>query len=114
MRKHEWRERSEEGEVQFFRATKHGRQWTLQTKLKGDEFWNRHDPLTRDDVLIIRAMLERKYQRNRAPYEDLNGIDKWLQEDLLKSPKKAKPALEPKPPRKSAAKKEPLSDDLEQ
>jgi hypothetical protein len=113
MRKHEWRERSPEGEVQFFRATKHGRQWTLQTKLKGDDFWNRHDPLTRDDVLIIRAMLERKYQRNRAPYEDLSGIDKWLEGDLLKSPKKAKDQGR-EPVQISAIEAEPPTDDREQ
>ena len=85
MKRHEWRERSEEGEVRIFRATKHGGIWTLQSKQKGDEFWNRHDPLSRADILIIRAMLERKYQRNRVPFEDLDSINKWLEKDQLQS-----------------------------
>lgn len=87
MKKHEWRERSPEGEIQLFRATKHGGRWTLQTKLKGDNYWNRHDPLTREDILIIRTMLERKYQRNRVPYEDLDNVNKWLEQDQLKKSK---------------------------
>ncbi|MGK0184593.1 MAG: hypothetical protein ACI9R3_000366 [Verrucomicrobiales bacterium] len=101
MKKHEWRERSADGEVQLFRATKHGGRWTLQTKLKGDEFWNRHDPLTREDVLIIQTMAERKYQRNRVPYEDLESLKKWLEQDEEKTQaaktKKRRPRGKKKP-----------------
>lgn len=81
MKKHEWRERSPDGIVTVFRATVHGRRWTLQTREKHEEEWTRHDPLTRDDVVIIREMLERKYQRNRVPYEELERLDKWLRDD---------------------------------
>jgi len=87
MKRHEWRERSNEGEVQIFRATKHGGKWTLQSKQKGADYWNRHDPLTRADILIIRTMLERKYQRNRVPFKDLDSINKWLEGDQLETQK---------------------------
>jgi len=80
MRRHEWRERLETGEVKIYRATKHGDRWTLSSRLKTELEWTRHDPLRREDLLVIKDMLERKYQRNRVPYEDLVKLEKLLEE----------------------------------
>ena len=80
MKRHEWRERQETGEVKIFRATRHGGNWTLSTRLKTESEWTRHDPLRREDVVAIKEMLERKYQRNRVPYEDIARLEKLLKE----------------------------------
>ena len=81
MKKYEWREHLESGEVKMFRVTKHGAQWTLSTRLKTEPEWTRHDPLQKDDLLVIKEMLERKYQRNRVPYEYLAKIEKMLEDE---------------------------------
>jgi hypothetical protein len=80
MKRHEWRERQTDGEVMIFRATKHGALWTLSTRLKTEEEWKRHDPLEKKDLLVLKEMLERKYQRNRVPYKDLEKIEQMLED----------------------------------
>ena len=79
MKRHEWRERQETGEVKIFRATKHGGDWTLVSRHKTESGWTRHVPLRKADLLVIKEMLERKYQRNRVPFEDITTLEKLLE-----------------------------------
>ncbi len=76
--KHEWRERTDEGELRFVRASKHGGHWTFQSKLKSEEHWTDHDPVALDDLVSFRDVLWRKYQRRRASYEDVQQVDEMI------------------------------------
>ena len=80
MTKHDWREREEDG-VRIYRALFHGNRWALRSKLKNDEDWTDHEPMTKPDLTMLRDVLWRKYQRQRVPYKHVVQIDKML-EDL--------------------------------
>jgi hypothetical protein len=73
--KHEWRERTEDGEIRFVRASKHGGAWGIQSRLKSEEHWTAHDPIELSDLEQLRDLIWRKYQRRRASYEDVQQID---------------------------------------
>ena len=77
---HAWRERTEDGELRFVRATKHGAAWTLQSKLKSEEHWTMHDPIGLDDLNQLRDVIQRKYQRRRATLADMQHIDDLIAE----------------------------------
>jgi hypothetical protein len=81
MTRHEWRERSEDGELRYVRATVHGRTWTLQSRLKSEEEWTNHDPIPRADLETLRELIWRKYQRRRASFEDVQQLDALLEEE---------------------------------
>ena len=75
MIRHEWRERTSEGEVRFVRADKHGGIWQLQARLKSEETWTRLDPPPVEDLHQLRDVLWRKYQRRRASIEDVRQVE---------------------------------------
>ena len=81
MTRYEWRERSEDGELRFLRATVHGGRWTLHSHLKSEEEWTAHDPIPRADLKTLRDLLRRKYQRRRASFEDVQQIDALLEDE---------------------------------
>jgi len=62
----------------MYRAAYHGGRWTLESQLKGDEDWTRHDPLTPADWRMLREVLWRKYQRKRCPWGLIERIDRLL------------------------------------
>ncbi len=72
---HEWRELNDDGEFRFVRASKHGKIWVVRSKLKSEEHWTTHDPVDLADLKYLRDLLQRKYQRRRASYEDVQQID---------------------------------------
>ena len=80
MTKHDWKERTEDG-VRTWRATFHGGNWSMRSKLKSDEFWTIHDPMQRPELEALRDLLWRKYQRGRLPHKLVEQIDKMI-EDL--------------------------------
>ena len=80
MTRHAWRERTDDGELRFVRATRHGRSWSLQSKLKSEDEWTTLDPIPLADLRELRDVLWRKYQRRRASYEDVQQIDALLEE----------------------------------
>jgi len=98
MKYHEWRERTPEGDVLIFRAARHRGLWQLQSRLKADDLWRQHDPLTRDDLIKLREMLWRKYQRNRVPYQHIESLDQRLEE---MAPAESPPEPAPAPPERS-------------
>ena len=62
------------------RATKFGGEWRFQAKIAGDLDWTYyHQPLP-EDLLRLKEILVRKYQRRRASIEDVASIDKLIQE----------------------------------
>jgi len=76
--KHVWTERTEEGEKREVRAVKFGGAWRIQSKLASAPEWTYHDPALMDDLIELRDLLFRKYQRRRAAYEDVVLIEKMI------------------------------------
>ena len=76
--KHVWTERTPEGEKREVRAVKFGAVWRLQSKLASAEGWTYHDPALMADLIELRNLLFRKYQRRRAAYEDVVLIEKMI------------------------------------
>ena len=80
QQKHTWRERGEDDELVFYKAIMHGKEWTFESQLKGEEEWTKHDPMSRQDWEMLRDVLWRKYQRKRLPWKLVERIDKLLEE----------------------------------
>lgn len=75
---HIWTERTEDGEKREVRAIKFGGDWRIQSKLKSDLVWTYHEPALMTDLVELRDVLFRKYQRRRAAYEDVVLIEKMI------------------------------------
>ncbi len=76
---HSWTERTEEGARREIRATKFGKKWRLQAKVRGEEAWTYYDDgAPRHDLEALLDILRRKYQRRRASHEDVTSVEKLL------------------------------------
>ena len=78
---HIWTEKDEEGRKREVRATKFGGVWRLQAKTAGEENWTYFEEPLREDLLTLKDLIFRKYQRRRASWEDVVSIDKLLGEN---------------------------------
>lgn len=78
MKKHEWRERTEEGEVRLVTATRHAGKWQLQSRLKSEMYWTKFPIITLEDLESLREVISNKYQRNRVPHSHVLEIDKLI------------------------------------
>ncbi|MGA0111657.1 MAG: hypothetical protein ACO3PN_06090 [Chthoniobacterales bacterium] len=77
---HAWTHRTGDGEKREVRAVKNQGRWRLQSKLRDDEAWTYHETPQREDLVELREILWRKYQRRRASHEDVLLADKMLAE----------------------------------
>ena len=77
---HIWTEKDEEGRKREVRATKFGGKWRLQAKRSDETEWTYYDPPLRDDLLKLKEIIGRKYQRRRASADDVASIEKLLGE----------------------------------
>ena len=75
---HIWTERDEQGSKREVRATKFGGTWRLQAKTAGDPDWTYYDRPLLQDLLALKDILERKYQRRRASIEDVVSLEKLI------------------------------------
>jgi len=79
---HEWMVRDEDGVKREIRVIKEAGLWRFQTKRDDTEIWTYYDnkktkpPVA--DVESLLEVLERKYQRRRASYGDLQLAKKML------------------------------------
>lgn len=78
MKKHEWREKNEEGETRLVTATRHGGKWKLQSRLKSEDEWTNFDKIGLEDLETLLDIVERKYARNRVPHEHVQEIEKLI------------------------------------
>ena len=78
MKKHEWREKTEEGETRLVTATRHGGKWQLQSRLKSEDEWTRFEKIELDDLETLLDIISRKYQRNRVPHEHVQEIETMI------------------------------------
>ncbi|MGB9473876.1 MAG: hypothetical protein WCE87_02275 [Candidatus Udaeobacter sp.] len=77
---HIWTDKDQDGRKREVRATKFGRAWRLQAKIVGDLDWTYYDRPLMEDLLTLKEILVRKYQRRRASFEDVASIEKLIQE----------------------------------
>jgi hypothetical protein len=76
---HIWTDRNPDGKRREVRATKFGGAWRFQTKTAGDLEWTYYEPPLLEDLLALKEILTRKYQRRRASIEDVASIEKLIQ-----------------------------------
>jgi len=75
---HIWTERDEHGTKREVRATKFGGKWRLQAKTVGDLDWTYYERPLLADLLALKDILFRKYQRRRASSEDVACVEKLI------------------------------------
>ena len=75
---HIWTERDEQGSKREVRATKFGGRWRLQAKTAGDLDWTYYERPLLADLLALKDILFRKYQRRRASSEDVASVEKLI------------------------------------
>jgi len=76
---HIWTDRNPDGERREVRATKFGGAWRFQAKTAGDLEWTYYERPSLEDLLALKEILTRKYQRRRASIEDVASIEKLIQ-----------------------------------
>ena len=64
------------------RATRFGGRWRLQTKTAGDVDWTYYERPLLDDLLALKEILVRKYQRRRASNEDVASVEKLIADQM--------------------------------
>jgi hypothetical protein len=75
---HIWTERDEHGSKREVRATRFGGIWRLQAKTTGDLDWTYYERPLLADLLALKDILFRKYQRRRASSEDVASVEKLI------------------------------------
>ena len=60
------------------RATKFGGTWRLQAKTAGELDWTYYERPLLEDLLALKDILMRKYQRRRASSEDVASVEKLI------------------------------------
>jgi hypothetical protein len=78
MKKHEWREKTEEGGTRLVTATRHAGKWQLQSRLKSEDEWTKFPKIELDDLEALLDVVERKYQRNRVPHEHVKEVEQLI------------------------------------
>jgi hypothetical protein len=78
---HIWTEKDGDGRKREVRATKFGGQWRLQAKYADESDWTYYDdrPLL-EDLLALKDIIFRKYQRRRASAEDFQAVEKLVRD----------------------------------
>ena len=77
---HIWIEKDDEGRKREVRATKFGGKWRLQAKTSDESDWTYYDRPLLEDVLKLKEIIARKYQRRRASADDVASIDKLIRD----------------------------------
>jgi hypothetical protein len=77
---HIWTEKDEQGSKREVRATRFGGVWRLQAKTAGDLDWTYYERPLLEDLLALKEILARKYQRRRASNDDVVSVDKLIAE----------------------------------
>jgi hypothetical protein len=79
---HIWTERDEHGSKREVRATRFGGVWRLQAKAASDLDWTYYERPLLQDLLALKDVLDRKYQRRRASSEDVASVEKLIGEQM--------------------------------
>jgi hypothetical protein len=79
---HIWTDRNRLGTKREVRATKFGGAWRLQAKTAGDLEWTYYERPLLEDLLALKEILVRKYQRRRASAEDVGSVEKLIADQM--------------------------------
>ena len=75
MKKHEWRETTEDGETRLVTAMRHAGKWQLQSRLKSEQEGTKFPKIELDDLETLHDVISKKYQRNRVPHGHVLEIE---------------------------------------
>ncbi len=75
MKKHEWREKTEEGATRLVTATRHGDKWQLRSRMKSELEWTHFPTISMEDLEALHDVISKKYQRKRVPHEHVLEIE---------------------------------------
>lgn len=70
--------RNEDATKREVRATKFGGAWRFQAKTAGELEWTYYKRPRLEDLLALKEILVRKYQRRRASAEDVASVEKLI------------------------------------
>jgi len=76
---HIWTEKDQHGKKREVRATKFGGAWRLQSKVSGETDWIYYDSPPLQDLLHLKEIIARKYQRRRVSMEDVASVNKLIE-----------------------------------
>jgi hypothetical protein len=79
---HIWTHRDQYGMKREVRATKFGGVWRFQAKAAGDLEWTYYERALLEDLLALKEILVRKYQRRRASAEDIASAEKLIADEM--------------------------------
>ena len=79
---HIWTDTNQPGRKREVRATKFGRAWRFQAKTAGDVGWTYYERPLLEDLLALKEILVRKYQRRRASTEDVASMEKLIADQM--------------------------------
>ena len=77
---HIWTEKDADGRKREVRVTKFGGVWRFQAKYADEPDWTYYERPLMDDLLVLKDVIFRKYQRRRASAEDLQSVEKLLRQ----------------------------------
>ena len=77
---HIWTEKDADGRKREVRVTKFGGVWRFQAKPADELDWTYYERPLMDDLLQLKDIIFRKYQRRRASAEDLQSVEKLVRE----------------------------------
>ncbi len=77
---HIWTEKDAEGRKREVRVTKFGGVWRFQAKYADETDWTYYERPLLEDLLALKDVVFRKYQRRRASAEDVDYIEKLLRQ----------------------------------
>lgn len=77
---HIWTERDAERRKREVRVTKFGGVWRFQAKYADESEWTYYERPLLEDLRTLKDIVFRKYQRRRASAEDVDSIEKLLQQ----------------------------------
>ena len=82
---HVWKTVGEDGEKREARAERFGGKWRFQAKRRSEAVWTYYDSPSVEDLEALRDILWRKYQRKRLPWDDVEDLDRMLEERRAQS-----------------------------
>ena len=77
---HIWTEKDADGRKREVRVTKFGGQWRFQAKYTDELEWTYYERPLLEDVLALKDIIFRKYQRRRASAEDFQAVEKMARD----------------------------------
>jgi hypothetical protein len=76
---HIWTEKDQHGKKREVRATKFGGVWRLQSKTADETEWTYYNTPPLQDLLYLKEIIGRQYQRRRASIEDVVSVNKLIE-----------------------------------